>query len=146
MFPELLGEPFANKNTKLSIDGKVVKRLIAEGREAFPFEYTALLAGKGSEILGHFPAPAAQRELYTFQWNGPALLTALRAIKQDNLVWLGVLHTHPHSPAQPSVADIKGWHYPTLSYWILAFPGGEPDLRLYQQVDRQFVERPYRII
>lgn len=145
MFPEIIGKPFANKNTKLSIDGKVVKRLFAEGQEASPLEYSALLAGKGSEIMLHFPAPAEQRELYLFNWNGPAFLSALRAMQQDGLVWLGVMHTHPHSLSLPSEADAKGWHYPTLSYWILSFSRGEPDLRMYQRTADEFVERPFII-
>jgi proteasome lid subunit RPN8/RPN11 len=146
MLPGILGEPFANKDTKLSIDGKVVKRLFSEGKEALPYEYSALLAGNGASITRHFPAPAAGLTMHSFAWDGPALFSALAAMHKEGTVWLGVLHTHPHSLPVPSQADIAGWHYPALSYWILSFPSGLPDLRVYQLAEGGFVRRAYEIL
>lgn len=145
MFPDILGEPFANKDTKLSIDGKVVKRLFAEGKEALPNEYSALLAGDGAHITRHFPASPAGMTMHTFAWDGPALISALADMRKERAAWLGVLHTHPRSQPIPSRADLAGWHYPALSYWILSFPSGVPDLRVYQLADGRFIQREYEI-
>jgi proteasome lid subunit RPN8/RPN11 len=144
MFPGILGEPFANKDTKLSIDGKVVKRLFTEGKEALPYEYSALLAGNGTFITCHFPSSAGMT-MHSFTWDGPALFSALAAMRKEQAAWLGVLHTHPHSLPVPSQADIAGWHYPALSYWILSFPSGLPDLRVYQLTAGRFIQREYEI-
>jgi proteasome lid subunit RPN8/RPN11 len=143
LFP--LGHPFANKNTRLSLGGKVAKRLLAEAQEAYPYEYSALLAGRGAAISSHFPLFSAQPATHRFQWDGASLLQALRHIGQDGLEWLGVLHTHPHSPPVPSQTDAQGWHYPQLSYWILSLHGSEPDLRVYQWQDDAFQERSWLI-
>lgn len=145
MFPEIIGTPFANKNTKLFLAGKVVKRLITEGQEAFPLEYSALLVGYDATVTDYIPAGRNQQVKHAFHWNGEMLLSSLRSIQHANLQWLGVLHTHPHTPAIPSHADINGWHYPSLCYWILSLAGKEPDLRLYQFVDGCFTERLYML-
>ncbi|MBO8163347.1 MAG: Mov34/MPN/PAD-1 family protein [Brevibacillus sp.] len=146
MFPAVLGEPFANKHTKLQMEGKVVKRLVAEGREALPNEYTALLAGWGSRITRHHPASPAGGDRHSFRWSGPELIEALACIGQEGHCWLGVLHTHPSTAAIPSSVDAANWHYPQLSYWILSFSGQTPVLRAYQWVDGSFFLRPYEIL
>jgi proteasome lid subunit RPN8/RPN11 len=146
MRPDLLGNPFRNKHTRLQIDGKVVKRLCADGREALPDEYSALLAGHGSVITHCFPHPPEGRYRHAFAWEGEILLRTLSAIREAGLQWLGVLHTHPATPPVPSAADRDGWHYPSLGYWILSFAGGHPDLRLYQMEDGRFHERDYDVL
>jgi proteasome lid subunit RPN8/RPN11 len=146
VYPDIVGNPFANKHTKLQIDGKVVKRLYTEGQKAFPDEYSALLAGRGSFVTHCIPNCHDKRSRHSFAWEGPTLIKALRSIKEADLQWLGVIHTHPHTPPIPSPADAAGWHYPTLGFWILSFAGVARDLRLYQMEDGRFWERDYEVL
>jgi len=145
MYPDWLGEPFASKDIKLSLTRKVQKRLLAEAQEAFPYEYSAMLTGRGAAITGHIPMTAAAPDKHAFSWDGPALLRALAAIRQTNVQWLGVLHTHPHSPPIPSPSDHRGWHYPQLSYWIVSLAGPKPQWRAYQWIEGSFEQRAYTI-
>jgi proteasome lid subunit RPN8/RPN11 len=145
MFPELFGEPFAFKNTKLYLARKVSKRLLAGAQEAFPYEFSALLTGQGATVTGYVPMPVSRLDKHAFSWDGAAFLQALREVRKSNVQWLGVLHTHPHSPPVPSTSDIRGWHYPALSYWILGLAGSTPEWRVYQWLDGAFVERTYTI-
>jgi [CysO sulfur-carrier protein]-S-L-cysteine hydrolase len=147
MYIDLLGEPFAFKNTKLSMDRKVAKHLLAEAHEALPYEYSALLCGRADTITRHIAMPTSTVDQHTFNWDGPSFLRALQTIRQSNLQWLGVLHTHPHSPPLPSRHDAAGWHYPALSYWILGMETpATPEWRVYQWLEGMFVERAYRVI
>lgn len=144
---ELLGEPFAFKNTKLSLDRKVAKNLLSEAQEALPYEYSALLCGQEATITQHIAMPTNTRDMHTFGWDGSSFIRALQSIQQSNLQWLGVLHTHPHTPPVPSRHDSAGWHYPTLSYWIVGMETpATPLWRVYQWLNGSFVERAYRII
>ena len=143
MYTNLLGNPFAFKDTKLCLGKKVAKRLLDEAQETFPYEYSALLCGRGATITRHIAMPAGSPDLHSFSWEGPAFLQALRQIEESGLQWLGVLHTHPHTPPLPSERDAAGWHYPTLSYWIVGMASAVPEWRLYQWKHGQFVQRPY---
>ncbi|MFM1653708.1 Mov34/MPN/PAD-1 family protein [Brevibacillus sp. B_LB10_24] len=146
MLPDILGQPFANKHIKLKLDGKVLKRLIAEGREALPYEYSALLAGRGATITCHFANVSETAATETFSWSGPALLTTLQLLRERELRWLGCVHTHPRTPAIPSAADHAGWHYPELSYWILSLARpDQPELKLYQMAGGRFFAREFKI-
>lgn len=143
LFCDVLGKPFANKHTKLQITGKVVNDLVAEGRAALPYEYSALLAGCGSRITCHYPAVRAPRMRNAFVWDGRELIETLKQMHHDQTHWLGLLHTHPTAPPVPSAQDTANWHYPQLSFWILSFSGGQPQLQAYQWRDGRFHLYPY---
>lgn len=145
MSPDWLGEPFAFKNNKLSLTRKVHKRLLAEAQEAFPYEYSAMLIGRGAAITDHIPMTSPTMDMHTFSWDGTAFLRALSIIRKANLQWLGILHTHPHTPPLPSLSDCNGWHYPSLSYWIVSLALSEPEWRAYQWKDGGFELRSYTI-
>jgi len=146
MFATVIGNPFEDKHTRIHIDAHVVKSLLAEGQEALPNEYSALLAGYRSTIVSAVAGTACEYSRQAFAWTGPEFFASLSQIQQQGLTWLGVVHTHPRSPAVPSPRDIRGWHYPALSYWILSFAASEPELCLYQWVDGAFVKREYCIV
>ncbi|MGG1660543.1 Mov34/MPN/PAD-1 family protein [Brevibacillus sp. NRS-1366] len=145
MLPDWLGEPFASKDNKLYLTRKVAKRLLSEAQEAFPYEYSALLTGRGSTISGYLSMPH-NHDKHAFAWEGPTFLRALQKIRQTNIQWLGVLHTHPHTPPLPSTSDHSGWHYPMLSYWILGLAAHQPEWQLYQWTNGAFEQRSYTII
>lgn len=147
MFDQIFGNPFASPTATLQMKSDVYHRLVAEGKAAHPYEYSALLAGRDSTVTLHLPAPQSEATLHTFAWSGPTLLTSLRLIQEAGLQWVGVFHTHPASPAIPSSSDLAGWHYPALSYWIASLlQPDSPDVRAYQFVDGRFVLKPYTVI
>lgn len=146
MLSSVMGNPFENNSGILEIELQVVQRLFTEGKEALPQEYTALLAGNGNRICTLYSAPPGTTDLHTFAWSGPALLDGLRRMKQDEVKWLGVVHTHPNTPPLPSSSDMAGWHYPELSYWIASFIQQEPKLCSYKQVNNVFIPVPFTIV
>ncbi|RNB61233.1 M67 family peptidase [Brevibacillus gelatini] len=139
-----LGEPFASKNSKIFLDRKVAKRLLYAAQEAFPYEYSALLIGKGATITDFLSMPISA-DKHAFSWDGPAFFKAIGDIRKRHLQWLGVLHTHPHTAPIPSARDVAGWHYPSLSYWIVSLALDVPDWRVYQWQDGGFVGRDYTL-
>jgi len=146
MYINLLGEPFASKDTKLSLARKVQKQLWCEAHARWPYEYSALLYGHGASICGHLAMPVANHDMHRFSWDGPHFLQALKQIRHANMQWLGVLHTHPHTLPIPSASDAAGWHYHSLSYWIIGMQTpATPEWRVYQWVDGQFAARSYTV-
>ncbi len=146
MLSTVFGDPYANPQAKLWLNKHVYKQLITAGREALPYEYSVLLAGTDATISACFSAgSSACKDRHSFRLDGPGLFGALQAIHAAGLRWQGVLHTHPVTPAFPSQADVAGWHYPRLSYWILSFAGEQSELNVYQMVDGVFLLREYEL-
>ena len=146
MYIDLLGEPFASKDTRLSLTRKVQKQLLNEAHARWPYEYSALLYGREAAICGHLAMPASNHGRHSFSWDGPDFLQALKQIRQARMQWLGVLHSHPHTPPIPSSHDAAGWHYPSLSYWIIGMQTpATPLWRVYEWVDGEFAARSYTV-
>lgn len=139
-----LGDPFAFKDNKLYLSRKVANRLLRDAQEAVPYEFSALLAGRDATITDAFPMPISP-DTGSFSWDGPAFLQALHSIRKRQLQWLGVLHTHPHTAPIPSRQDVLGWHYPTLSYWIVSLASETPEWRVYQWKNGAFLLRDYTV-
>lgn len=146
MDPDLIGHPFAPAYKELTITREVIKRLFHDGKEALPYEFSALLAGQDAAITHCFANPGSQIAPHTFVWEGRPFIQALRLIQDAGLQWLGVVHTHPLTPPVPSARDLAGWHYPQLSYWIISLARQDcPRLQLFQLQGGRFVPRPYTI-
>jgi proteasome lid subunit RPN8/RPN11 len=45
---------------------------------------------------------------------------------------VGVYHSHPTGPAQPSARDVRQAHYPAWVHVIVGFPSGRPEIRAYR--------------
>jgi proteasome lid subunit RPN8/RPN11 len=146
MWMDVIGNPFANKNTRLRIDGKVVQHLYAQSLEAFPLEFSALLLGNGSTVTRSVALVPDRPAPDRFQWDARQLFACLRTCKQEGLHWLGVVHSHPTAPAVPSETDVAEWHYPALSYWVLSLAGPVPQLKAYRFSAGGFSEVEYDVI
>ncbi|GAB7388799.1 hypothetical protein BSNK01_26370 [Bacillaceae bacterium] len=144
----LLGQPFANGKRALGIEKRVLSEAIAFAKQAYPAEWTALLAGKDTRITRLLPITNASKERsHSFRWQEDEFLRRLRQLYRWRLEWLGVIHSHPHSPPVPSRRDEENWHYHQLSYWIVSLRDGEaPVVALYRFKNETFVQCPYTIL
>ncbi|TPG69711.1 M67 family peptidase [Brevibacillus laterosporus] len=128
----LFGSPFAHVDQPIIISKTLVSQLIVVAQKQLPYEFTALLGGHKNIITSFYPATSEVASTDTFLLSPSTFFQIMNQIKEQQESWLGVLHTHPLSPAVPSSLDIHGWHYPDLCYWILSFASKKPDLALYQ--------------
>jgi proteasome lid subunit RPN8/RPN11 len=54
---------------------------------------------------------------------------------------VGIYHSHPRSPAEPSQTDINLAHYPHWLYFIVSL-AGEPEVRAWRISDGRVEEEP----
>lgn len=95
--------------------------LLQVAEQRLPFEACGLAAGTKEgvtqiiEIKNVADDPRAAFAFHPEQW-----IRELAKIKEDNLLWLGVFHTHPSGSLHPSKKDSLEWHYPELAFWIVS--------------------------
>jgi proteasome lid subunit RPN8/RPN11 len=84
-------------------------------------ECCGLLAGANGIITHAFPATNAAPNLAT-AYDVPVteLVRLMREIRQANLEFLGIYHSHPHTANEPSPTDIELAAYPDAAYIILS--------------------------
>ncbi|MBO8171819.1 MAG: M67 family metallopeptidase [Bacillaceae bacterium] len=141
------GQPF-DCPQPITITKRAVETLLGFAREVYPEEASGVLGGNGSQITHAFLIPnGASDKLTRFSWKPEDFLKGLQQIKEHDLEWLGVFHSHPTSSSRPSRTDIDNWHYHSLSYWIVSLENKEePILSLYRFLHGSFVEQDYRVV
>jgi proteasome lid subunit RPN8/RPN11 len=137
----------------LEISSELLDRIHANGESAYPEEGAGFLLGEDGEprhVISILPLPNAResearhnRYIITPQ----DYLDGERQADRQKLILLGVFHSHPDHPNQPSEYD-REWAQPFFSYVITSVEKGKAvasrSWRLLE--DRSaFVEEPVKI-
>jgi proteasome lid subunit RPN8/RPN11 len=86
----------------------------------YPEEACGLIAGLAEEILEIIPIENDRHSSSQFFMNPGALLRGLKMVDRLRLELLGIYHSHPHGPAEPSARDKAEALAPNLISVILA--------------------------
>ncbi|HEX9699562.1 MAG TPA: M67 family metallopeptidase [Acidobacteriota bacterium] len=117
-------------------------------RSGYPREVCGLLVGSRSGAATRVERAEAatnleeERAADRYRLDPRAFLAIDRAARRDGLDVVGVWHTHPDHPAEPSSTDLQA-AWPDYTYLIISVAGDETvHLRAWELVDGRFVERP----
>lgn len=160
----------------LKIPRKILDEMVVHARELAPYECCGLLAGKDGTVTHHYRiknivAQEGAEELSSFDEAKASHLKRLSPQERAEIAFIMdmydfslakkdirsqgtelqiVYHSHPHSPARPSVTDIKIateyediWGKINLAeplYMILSLQdASNPDIRLYTIKEQKFL-------
>ena len=65
---------------------------------------------------------------------------AQRRMRDLNLTFMGIYHSHPHSQAYPSATDVRLAFYPDLFYLIVSLAETLPHVAAFSIVDQEIKE------
>lgn len=84
-------------------------------------ERCGLLAGRGESATRFFPTRnIAADPAHQFMVDPTDQLASFRAMHEAREEMLGIVHSHPNSPAQPSSTDLALAAYPGIAYLIIS--------------------------
>lgn len=100
-------------------------KIIEQCRHEYPDETCGLLIGKRTGLCTHvmqlYPVAnvaSSDQKRHFYQMDARGILNAQKYADQNGLEILGVYHSHPDHPAEPSQTDLKlAWE--ELSYLII---------------------------
>ncbi|WP_295478096.1 M67 family metallopeptidase [uncultured Sutterella sp.] len=134
-------------------------RMLGHARSEAPLEACGLAAGRAldgdvREVVRIIPLPNAHASPAHFTIDPKAQLAALKAIRAEGLELLGNWHSHPATPARPSLEDRRHAHDPRASYLILSLADAAPVLRSFRFRDAhagcgalpELVEEPLELV
>ena len=126
-------------NRLVHITDAVKQGIEAHARRALPTECCGLLSGSNGVITDLHPLRNDADKPETRYFATPEdLFAAMRRIRDAEQRLLGIYHSHPRSPAYPSVSDVEMAFYPEAFYFIISL---EPrvDLRAFK-IERARIE------
>jgi proteasome lid subunit RPN8/RPN11 len=113
--------------------------MVAHAREEAPNECCGYLRGRDGTVEEAVRAQSTRKSRYAYELDSKSLL---RVNQLDDEGWeVGVYHSHPRSPAEPSQTDVNLAHYPDWTYVIVSLRG-EPEIRAWRIRDARVEERP----
>jgi len=116
--------------------------LVAHAREEAPNECCGYLRANDGMVEEVFRAVNERNSPYGYELD-PKSLFAVNELDDEGFE-VGIYHSHPRSPAEPSQTDINLANYPGWTYWIVSLGGAEPEVRAWRiadgRVDEERVE------
>ncbi|MDE2950252.1 MAG: M67 family metallopeptidase [Chloroflexota bacterium] len=117
----------------IRIPQRVAKKIVDDARAQVPNEACGLIAGDGKTIQSAIPlANVASSKRSSFSFEPNEQLGALKRLDAEDLVWMGVYHSHPNSAAIPSIADLEGAGDHGLLQLIVSLKSSKPELQLWR--------------
>jgi [CysO sulfur-carrier protein]-S-L-cysteine hydrolase len=118
--------------------------LIAHASEDAPNECCGYLSMRDGRVEEVFRAANKRASPYGFELGFKDLMAANDL--EDQGLGVGIYHSHPRSPAEPSQMDINVAQYPDWVYVIVTLldgvEAGGPRVRAWRIVDRKAEEEP----
>jgi proteasome lid subunit RPN8/RPN11 len=109
----------------------VLKHVLAAARSAAPAECCGILVGSAEGILEALPARNLSNDPNRFLIDPLDHFAARRRARARGIEVVGFYHSHPHSEAAPSPADVAEVTYDGLVYLIVSL-AGQPAARLFR--------------
>ena len=126
----------------MTISQAAIDAMIAHARAAAPLECCGLLIGSGARIDESLPARNIDPSPKRFEIDPQDHFAAIHAARASGREIVGVYHSHPSSPAQPSASDLAEAFYTEYAYVIVSLAMDPPEVRLFHLVAGTFVEEP----
>ncbi len=118
--------------------------LVAHARAEAPNECCGYLRANDGAVEEVFRAVNRRASPYGYEFD----FEALRAVNEldDEGFEVGVYHSHPRSPAEPSQTDINLAQYPHWSYWIVSLAADGPGVRVWRIADGRVEEQQLDVV
>ena len=78
-----------------------------DAQDQLPNEACGILAGNGNDITHYIPMTNIDESPEHFSFDMKEAFKAHKQMRKDGLEYLAVIHSHPETPARPSIEDIR---------------------------------------
>jgi len=120
------------------MNGEQWQALVDHARHEAPNECCGYLRAADGVVQEVVRAENPGRSPYAFELDSGSLLAANEL--DDDGYQVGIYHSHPRSPAEPSQTDINLAHYPHWTYLIVSLENDDPVIRAWRIQNGKVVE------
>jgi len=132
--------------TELLISRGFADQMVTHCRACYPNEACGILAGTGNRVTRVYPMSNAEPTPVSYFMQPKEQLRVMKELRQEGLAMVAIFHSHPQSPAYPSVKDISLAFYPEALYVIVGLMNREaPAIKAYSIIDGVVKETLFEI-
>ena len=128
------------KNSTLVLPRKLANLILTHAQQNPETEICGLISAQNNQAKHYYPIPnIAANSATLFQMDEHAQIAAMKEMRAQNEELLAIVHSHPHSIAEPSALDQAQHQYPDAYYLIVSLNTvGVLELRAFKQIAQKF--------
>ena len=130
----------------LQIEEQILTAILEHGRREEPNEACGYLAARDGVIKRHIELTNIDAAPEHYSMDPAEQFAAIRQIREEGLQLAAVYHTHPESPARPSVEDIRLAHDSQIIYVIASLMAGVEPVRAFKIKDGEVTVVPLQVL
>ncbi len=115
----------------IGITRDVADDIIEHAKKDTPVEACGYLAGKNGVITKSYRMTNIDNSLEHFSFDPKEQFDVVRKARSEGLEIIANYHSHPVTPARPSLEDINLAYDPNISYLIISLAGGREDIKSF---------------
>ncbi len=124
----------------ITLPKSVYDDIVSHALEANPIEACGYLAGLNGEVKYAIRMKNIDNSAEHFSFDPQEQFDAFKKTQKEGLRLIAAYHSHPETPARPSVEDIKLAYDPNISYLIISLAGETPDVKSFK-IKNSIVEK-----
>ena len=130
----------------LHIEEKILTAMLEHGRREEPNEACGYLAAKDGVVTHHYELTNKDAAPDHYSMDPAEQFATIRQIREAGLQVAAVYHSHPETPARPSVEDIRLAYDPNMTYVIVSLMAGVEPATAFKVNQGEVVEIPLKIL
>ena len=115
-------------------------------RSCYPEEGCGFLGGECQHVRIVIPVTNALHGTTRFRMDPEEQLAGLRRIEDEGFELIGIFHSHPHGPPEPSESDVDEWVYEETFYLLWFIKNNAWECRGFQLLSGKIVEIPLEMV
>lgn len=104
----------------LKIPDTILKAVIDHAMLGFPLEVCGILGGSENVVASHYPMTNTDASNDHFMMDPKEQFSVVKALRSSGEEMLVIYHSHPESPARPSLEDIRLALTPNVYHLIVS--------------------------
>ena len=105
---------------KLEIPNNIFQQMVTQAKELAPVEVCGILAGSNGKVEKLYKMTNVDNSSTHYMMEPKEQFATVKDIRSAGLEMLAIYHSHPETPARPSVEDIKLAFTPNVIYVIVS--------------------------
>jgi proteasome lid subunit RPN8/RPN11 len=130
----------------LRIRRSVIEAITDHANKELPNEACGYLASGNDLVCNHYELTNIDKAVDYFSMEPREQFAAVKDMRSRGQVLKAVYHSHPETPARPSVEDIRLAYDPEISFVIISLATAEPQIRSFLVAGGVVAEEPIEII
>ena len=127
-------------NLTLLFPRKLANKILTHAQQNPETEICGLISAQNNKAKNYYPVPnVAADSAILFKMDEHAQIATMKKMREQDEELLAIVHSHPHSIAEPSALDQAQHQYPDAYYLIVSLNTvGVLELRAFKQINNKF--------